>query len=77
MNAALATRIDALLPQTQCTRCGYPACLPYAQAIARGEVDIDRCPPGGQSGIDALAALLGRASTEEEISFLEGPNSSF
>jgi electron transport complex protein RnfB len=58
----LAERIDALLPQTQCTRCGYPACLDYAQAIARGEADINQCPPGGQGGIDALAALLERAS---------------
>ena len=62
MSGGLATRIDALLPQTQCTRCGYPACLPYARAIARGEADIDQCPPGGQSGVDALAVLLGRAS---------------
>jgi electron transport complex protein RnfB len=58
---ALADRIDALLPQTQCTRCGFPACRPYAEAIAHGEADIDRCPPGGQAGIDALAALLGRS----------------
>jgi electron transport complex protein RnfB len=59
--ASLAQRIDALLPQTQCTRCGYPACLAYAQAIARDEADINQCPPGGMSGIRDLAALLGRA----------------
>lgn len=59
--SALADRIDALLPQTQCTRCGYPACRPYAEAIARGEADINQCPPGGAVGITALAALLGRA----------------
>lgn len=58
---SLSERIDALLPQTQCTRCGYPACRDYAQAIAAGEADINQCPPGGQSGIDLLAALLGRA----------------
>src|SRR6516165_9418635 len=58
----LAGRIDALLPQTQCTRCGYPACLDYARAIAHDEADINQCPPGGQAGIDALAAVLGRAS---------------
>jgi electron transport complex protein RnfB len=52
--------IDALLPQTQCTRCGYPACRPYAEAIARGEADINQCPPGGQPVIEALAALLAR-----------------
>jgi Na+-translocating ferredoxin:NAD+ oxidoreductase subunit B len=56
----LADRIDALLPQTQCTRCGYPACRPYAEAIARGETDISHCPPGGVAGIRALADLLGR-----------------
>jgi Na+-translocating ferredoxin:NAD+ oxidoreductase subunit B len=60
--AALVERIDAILPQTQCTRCGYPACRPYAEAIARGEADINHCPPGGAAGIDALAASLGRTS---------------
>ena len=53
--------IDALLPQTQCTRCGYPACRAYAEAIASGEADINQCPPGGAAGIVALAGLLGRA----------------
>ncbi len=60
--SALVDRIDDLLPQTQCTRCGYPACRPYAQAIARGEADINQCPPGGAAGIAALAGLLGRAA---------------
>lgn len=54
----LVDRIDALLPQTQCTKCGYEGCRPYAQAIAAGEAAIDRCPPGGDEGIAALAALL-------------------
>jgi len=58
--SALGERIDALLPQTQCTRCGYPACRPYAEAIAAGEADINQCPPGGEAGIRELAALLGR-----------------
>ncbi len=53
-------RIDALLPQTQCTRCGYSGCLPYAHAIAGGEADINQCPPGGSATIRALADLLGR-----------------
>jgi electron transport complex protein RnfB len=61
MPAALADRIDALLPQTQCTRCGYPACRAYAEAIAIGQADVNQCPPGGAAGIDAIAALLGRA----------------
>ena len=56
----LIDSIDALLPQTQCTRCGYPACRDYAQAIACGEANINQCPPGGYSGIAALARLLGR-----------------
>ena len=47
MNAVLVERLDAALPQTQCTRCGYDGCRPYAEAIARGEADINRCPPGG------------------------------
>ena len=62
MNSRLVDAIDAELPQTQCTRCGYPGCRPYAEAIARGDADIDQCPPGGQAGVDALAALLGRAT---------------
>jgi Na+-translocating ferredoxin:NAD+ oxidoreductase subunit B len=55
-----AERIDALLPQTQCTRCGYPGCRPYAAAIAGGEAQINQCPPGGSATIHALADLLGR-----------------
>ena len=50
--------IDALLPQTQCRRCGFEGCLPYAQALAEGSAPINRCPPGGSDGIAALAALL-------------------
>ena len=56
----LARRIDDLLPQTQCTRCGYAGCRPYAEAIAAGAADIDRCPPGGEEGVARLARLLGR-----------------
>jgi electron transport complex protein RnfB len=56
----IVTQIDALLPQTQCGQCGYPGCKPYAEAIAREEVAINRCPPGGQHTIDALADLLNR-----------------
>ena len=59
---ARAQVIDALLPQTQCTRCGYSGCLPYAQAIAAGTAEINQCPPGGEATIAALAKLLGRAA---------------
>jgi electron transport complex protein RnfB len=52
--------IDSLLPQTQCKQCGYAACRPYARAIANGDTDINRCPPGGDAGIRRLAALTGR-----------------
>lgn len=55
----LADRIDAVLPQTQCGKCGYPGCRPYAEAIAAGEADINKCPPGGEEGIRELADLLG------------------
>ena len=56
-----AAAIDALLPQTQCTRCGFSGCLPYAEAIAAGAAAINQCPPGGSATIAALAALLGVA----------------
>ena len=56
---SLADRVDALLPQTQCTKCGYDGCRPYADAIAEGAAPINRCPPGGDDGVAALAALLG------------------
>lgn len=55
----LIARIDAILPQTQCGQCGYPGCKPYATALAKGEADINQCPPGGDAGVRALADLLG------------------
>lgn len=58
----LAGRIETLLPQTQCGRCTYQGCKPYAQAIARGEADINQCPPGGERTVQALAMLLGRTA---------------
>ena len=58
--AELPTRIDALLPQTQCRRCGFDACRPYAEALARGEAPLNRCPPGGAALIAELSALLDR-----------------
>ncbi|TNF55718.1 MAG: electron transport complex subunit RsxB [Burkholderiales bacterium] len=57
----LARRIDAALPQTQCTRCGYPDCAAYAQAIAIGDAAINRCPPGGAEGVVRLAKITGHA----------------
>jgi electron transport complex protein RnfB len=56
----LAARIDALLPQTQCRRCGFDGCRPYAEALAGGGSAINRCPPGGDEVIDRLAQLLDR-----------------
>jgi Na+-translocating ferredoxin:NAD+ oxidoreductase subunit B len=57
---SLADQIEDLLPQTQCTKCGYPACRPYAEAIANGSAEYNRCPPGGAEGIARLAQLLGK-----------------
>jgi len=57
--ASIAARVDAQLPQTQCTRCGFDGCRPYAEAVARGEASINRCPPGGRPVIEALSRLLG------------------
>ena len=71
---ASADDIDALLPQTQCTRCGYPGCRPYAEAIARGEAAINQCPPGGAATIGELAALLQRdALPLNPANGVEGP----
>jgi electron transport complex protein RnfB len=56
---SLVDQVDRLLPQTQCSRCGYPACRPYAEALAAGEADINRCPPGGAATLLALARTLG------------------
>ncbi len=60
MSAIAPESVDALLPQTQCTRCGYPRCLDYARALAAGETDLNRCPPGGTVTVTALAKLLDR-----------------
>jgi len=59
MTQSLVDQIDALLPQTQCTKCGYKGCKPYAQAISEKKAEINQCPPGGVKGISKLAALLG------------------
>lgn len=56
----LCDQIDDLLPQTQCGQCGYGGCRPYAEAIATGQAEINRCPPGGRATISALARLLAR-----------------
>lgn len=55
----IVEQIDDILPQTQCGQCGYPGCKPYAEAIANGD-EINKCPPGGEAGVKALAELLGR-----------------
>ncbi|MDR1934168.1 MAG: electron transport complex subunit RsxB [Candidatus Accumulibacter sp.] len=63
----LVEKIEAILPQTQCGQCGYPGCKPYAEAIAEGEAEINRCPPGGQEGVAKLADLLGREIQPLEV----------
>ncbi|MCS4310212.1 electron transport complex protein RnfB [Pseudomonas sp. BIGb0381] len=68
----LIQRIDALLPQTQCGKCGHPGCKPYAEGIARGEV-INKCPPGGQETIAGLALLLRVPVLELDTSRGEAP----
>lgn len=80
--APLVDRIDALLPQTQCAKCGFDGCRPYAKAVATGDADINRCPPGGAAGIARLAALLGRETmsldpacgleTPRRVAFIDG-----
>lgn len=55
----LLERIEAALPQTQCRQCGYAGCRPYAEAIAAGRADINRCPPGGEETLRELAGITG------------------
>jgi electron transport complex protein RnfB len=75
VTAISAHAIDQLLPQTQCTRCGYAGCKPYAEAIASGEAQINQCPPGGRVTIDALAKLLGRTPLPlNPANGIEGPS---
>jgi electron transport complex protein RnfB len=70
----LADRILAALPQTQCTRCGYPDCGAYAQAVANGAADINQCPPGGAEGVARLAAITGlRAKSLNPVNGIESP----
>lgn len=72
--ATLAARLNDLLPQTQCTRCGYADCAGYAEAIAGNEAGINQCPPGGAEGIERLAALTGRPAQPLDPRFgTEGP----
>jgi H+/Na+-translocating ferredoxin:NAD+ oxidoreductase subunit B len=61
MTIGLIDRLDRILPQTQCGQCGYAGCRPYAEAMAAGAADIDRCPPGGDAGARSLARVLGVA----------------
>jgi len=58
-----AEKIDTLLPQTQCGLCGYKGCMPYAEALANAEAEINLCPPGGVKGLLALGELLERDTT--------------
>ena len=71
---ALAARILDALPQTQCTRCGFPDCAGYAQAIANGDADINQCPPGGYQGVERLASITGKPAQPLNPKFgAEGP----
>lgn len=73
---SLADQIEDLLPQTQCTKCGYNGCRPYAQAIAEGSAEINQCPPGGEQGIARLANLLGKKAIPlNPVHGLERPRS--
>ena len=60
MTRTLADQVEDLLPQTQCTKCGYAGCRPYAQAVADGSAGINQCPPGGMEGVARLSKLTGR-----------------
>ncbi|MBK1717576.1 electron transport complex subunit RsxB [Thiocystis violacea] len=63
----IADQIDSLLPQTQCGQCGHPGCRPYAEALAKGEDDVNKCLPGGEALVLALSDLLGREPVAMEV----------
>ncbi len=65
---SLIDKIDKVLPQTQCTECGFPGCKPYAQALAAGSTSIDKCPPGGTNTVIALAEILAL----DPVPYIEG-----
>ncbi|BBB61113.1 hypothetical protein UNDKW_2840 [Undibacterium sp. KW1] len=65
---SLADQLENALPQTQCTKCGYPACRPYAEAMANGAASYNQCPPGGQEGVVRLARILGKPVIPLDIS---------
>jgi electron transport complex protein RnfB len=65
---SLADQLENALPQTQCTKCGYPACRPYAEAMANGAASYNQCPPGGQEGVVRLASILGKPVIPLDIS---------
>jgi electron transport complex protein RnfB len=69
----LIDEIDALLPQTQCGRCTFAGCRPYATALANGQADINQCPPGGDATAAALAKLLGREPRPVDPRFGSAP----
>jgi electron transport complex protein RnfB len=72
--STLADRIHDALPQTQCTRCGYPDCKAYAQAIALEQAPINQCPPGGADGVAVLARITGKPVQQLNVEHgLEGP----
>lgn len=74
--ASLIERLHAALPQTQCTRCGYPDCAAYAEAIAEGTAPINQCPPGGAEGVTRLAAITGQPNLSlNPANGLEAPRS--
>ena len=79
LQAALQQQLLAALPQTQCTRCGYPDCAAYATAISSGDAEINQCPPGGADGVARLAAITGRPALPllplNPANGLEGPRS--
>ncbi len=70
----IADQVDAVLPQTQCGQCGYPGCRPYAEAVASGEADINKCAPGGETTVLTLADLLGRDPTPLDATEVKPPS---
>ena len=64
-------KIRECLPGANCGACGYTGCDGYAAAIAAGEVEPDKCAPGGENTAKALGEVLGiEISTIQKVAFV-------
>lgn len=47
------------LPGPNCGACGFLGCVKYAEAVAKGEAEVNLCIPGGVRCAQGLAKIMG------------------